>query len=151
MVQRAYLLNTASAYIGFMPLGQSICTYPLHSRPYGRSYHDWSISWWKWLLSIPKSRNPSMDNTGEKAFSDQPGSPVFFLCQTFGKHYLTPKRKLRVPARYAFFMPIINWVSVAPYDGISADELLNTAKRKIDTVTSLEVCMNGKPLDLGTK
>ena len=36
-----------------------ISIFPIESKPYGLSYGDWSVRWWKWLLSIPKSDNPS--------------------------------------------------------------------------------------------
>lgn len=123
-----------------------ISIYPLDSLPYGYSYLDWTIKWWKWLLSIPRGLNPSLDPTGSHASVNQIGQRVFFICQTFANHSLTPIRQVTLPDRCAIFTPIINWISVSPIDGVDEEQLLRSAKTKIDAVENLQLSINGKPV-----
>jgi hypothetical protein len=53
--------------------------YPIDSMPFGSTYEDWTIKFWQWLLSIPVSRNPAVDQTGEFCQEKQNDQPVFFL------------------------------------------------------------------------
>jgi hypothetical protein len=125
-----------------------ISVYAVDSLPYGSSYLEWTIRWWRWLLTIPKVLNPSLDVTGTRASINQTDRQVFFLCQTFGNHSLVPKRQIEISYACAIFMPILNWISVSPLDGIGEDQLLKTAKTKIDVVENLSLRVNGKPLQL---
>lgn len=52
--------------------------YSLQEEPFGISYANWTIQWWKWLQETPKSQNPSIDTTGEHCNVNQP-KEVFFL------------------------------------------------------------------------
>ena len=33
-------------------------TYVATDQPYGLTYGQWTVLWWKWAMSIPKARNP---------------------------------------------------------------------------------------------
>jgi len=120
--------------LGLYLVLDDITVYPCDSKPYGRSYIQWSTLWWQWLLSIPKRTSPAIDFTGQYGSLNQSDPNVFFLCQTFENPDSMPIRKIVVPSGKAIFMPIINWISVTPDDGINDMELQDTAKRKIDTV-----------------
>ena len=49
-------------------------------KPFESSYQDYVVSWWKWLISIPKELNPDGDDTGERStYGQNPMSPIFFL------------------------------------------------------------------------
>jgi len=39
--------------------------------------------WWQWVLSIPVSDSPLVDETGAHAYSGQPYADLLFLCGTF--------------------------------------------------------------------
>ena len=64
-----------------------ISIFPIHSKPFGYTYGEWSAMWWQWLLSIPKSKNPALDSTGANAHINQNYPNVFFLCQTYQEGY----------------------------------------------------------------
>ena len=53
--------------------------FAINSNPYGMTYEDWTISWWRWALSIPSDINPNLDKTGDNCAEKQGNSPVFFL------------------------------------------------------------------------
>ena len=73
------------------------------SKPYGKTYAEWSIHWCKWLLSIPKEINPVLDNTGENCAQKQNGS-VWFLTGTIGGQ---ARRKCTIPAGKGILFPIV--------------------------------------------
>jgi hypothetical protein len=122
---------------------------PINSMPFGLTYGDWTAKWWKWLLSIPKSRSPAMDTSGRHILSDQPDSNVLFLCQTIESAEHIPVRKGVIPHFRAILLPIINWISALGIDGKNEKELTQVAKRKMDVVNHLEICMNGIKLSTG--
>lgn len=113
-----------------------------NARPCGITYKDWTILWWKWLLGIPSSTNPAMDQTGENASLNQPHSKVFFLCQTIEGRQGIPNRSICVPTGTMLLMPVINWLSIWGDDGETDNELSLVAKKKMDVVSNLQFSMN---------
>jgi hypothetical protein len=125
-----------------MNKSNQVSIFAVNSSPYQVSYTEWTIRWWKWLLGIPKTQNPALDRTGKLAYGYQNDSNVFFLCQTFGMHDTMPIRHITIPSGTAIFMPVINWISVAPEDGINNDDLLKSAKYKVDAIETLDLFVN---------
>jgi hypothetical protein len=83
--------------------------FTVDSKPYGKTYGEWTVNWWQWALSIPSSINPVVDKTGLCASVNQPVADVWFLAGKFGTEdkYL-PERKCTVPFSRAILFPIIN-------------------------------------------
>jgi hypothetical protein len=79
---------------------------PPQSYAYGKTYGEWAVNWWQWVLSIPADRNPLTDETGEFAGEDQHG-PVWFVAGTFGN---SVERSYQVPAGKALFVPVFVWI-----------------------------------------
>jgi hypothetical protein len=106
---------------------------PLESRPYGRSYGEWVVAWWRWALKTPARVNPLLDPSSSNcAAGDQPRR-VRFIGGNFGGGADDPPvvRKCTVPAGTAFFFPVLNavWASTpAPNPGcaIPADPWYGT-------------------------
>ena len=113
---------------------------------FGLTYEEWSIKWWSWILSVPKSFNPTNDTTGEYAYIKQNNSNVVFLCQTFERSAFMPVRSVIIPRGTSIFMPLINWISVFPVDGVSDNDLISKAKMKIDSVGDLIIYVNGNEI-----
>jgi hypothetical protein len=78
--------------------------HPIGSRPYGRSYGEWSARWWQWIYSIPTPVNPNFDSTGADCAEGQSGH-VWFLAGTFGG---PAERTCTIPAGVSLLLPIIN-------------------------------------------
>ena len=75
-------------------------------KPFELSYQDYVIAWWKWLISIPKERNPDRDDTGEKSTDGQdPKLPVFFLSTGNPDHKV--ERKCDVPYNKGILIPLM--------------------------------------------
>ena len=117
--------------------------YQPNSKPFGLSLGDWSAKWWQWLLSIPKSINPTNDPTGKYASGGQLDPRVFFLCQTVEGVKEQPKRCISVRRGTCVFMPILNWISDFYEHGNSEKELIETAAQRMDTIGNLEFILNG--------
>ena len=118
--------------------------YHQNSLPLGLSFGEWSARWWQWLLSIPKSRNPALDLLGENAAIGQSDSNVFFLCQTIENIGKIPTRKIRIRKGTSIFLPVINWVSNFYEHGESEEDLIKTARERMDSIGNLEFYLNGK-------
>ena len=120
--------------------------YPIESRPYGCSYSEWSARWWQWLLSISKPSSPAFDSNGKNAGVQQKYPNVFFLCQTYERSGVIPKRSISLPKKKAIFMPIINWISLMHHDGETDKELLDKATKSMDVIGDMEISINGVAL-----
>lgn len=106
------------------------------SKPYGLIYADWIVKWWKWVLSIPKERNPTLDKIGNHVNERQCDSRVMFLSGTFGGPVT---RRCRVSSEKSILMPIINYeCSFADEPSIkSATGLKFKCKSEIDDIKNL--------------
>jgi len=79
---------------------------PPQAQPHGKSYGEWAVKWWQWVMSIPADRNPLTDTTGAFAAEDQSG-PVWFAAGTFGG---SAERSYTMPTGKAIFLPVFNWI-----------------------------------------
>jgi hypothetical protein len=58
--------------------------FPIDSRPYGKSYGEWTGAGWKWFQEIPFEVNPANDDTGEYCGTNQNDDGVWYFPGTFG-------------------------------------------------------------------
>lgn len=77
---------------------------PPHSHAFGKTFGEWSAEWWRFVLSIPASENPLLDETGDKCGIGQSGR-VWFLVGTWVGPII---RTCTIPSSKAIFLPIIN-------------------------------------------
>jgi hypothetical protein len=80
--------------------------YSLDEKPFGKSWTEWTIDWWKWLLSIPLSENPANDGIGKNAGQKQNGA-VWYLAGTKESTVGKVHRTCTVPSDKAIFFPIL--------------------------------------------
>ncbi|MGI9010208.1 MAG: hypothetical protein ACR2F1_03355 [Nitrososphaeraceae archaeon] len=125
--------------------------FPIKSKPFGFTYSEWSIKWWQWISSIPKDKNPTFDWSGDNINVNQNDKRVLFLCQTYEGVEPTPYRRNIITKGSSIFMPIINWISIMHHDGDTDEELLKSAKNKMDVVGDLEITINGTTINKGLK
>ncbi len=114
----------------------------INERPFGLSYSDWTVKWWNWIIQIPKEINPLFDINGKNAYLNQIDSNVFFLCQTLESSDKIPVRNIKIPKETSVFMPIINWISILHEDGENDQELLSTARERMNAVKDLQININ---------
>ncbi len=120
--------------------------FPPQSRPYDKTYADWTIEWWRWLLSLPNDRNPSVvnDNTGKLCSQGQSG-PVWFLPTTFNGR---AERTCNIPSDKGIIIEVYagecSYIEYPQYK--TESELRSCAKGQIDKTTSLDVSIDDKKI-----
>ena len=114
------------------------------SRPFGRTCAEWTAEWWKWALSIPKSRNPIVDQSGKNCANNQAG-PVWFLAGTLGG---PTERSCTISSEKGILFPIINIeCSFAEGGGATDEELSARAKFEMDQIINMHATINGIRFD----
>jgi hypothetical protein len=87
---------------------QSIEFYSSEESPHGFTFGAWTVRWWKWCFSIPRKRNPTVDETGIHAAEKQT-LPTWFLAGTWVKEERSyPHRKCYIPEGASILFPLIN-------------------------------------------
>jgi hypothetical protein len=115
--------------------------FPPNSKPYGKTFAEWSAEWIKWALTIPIRCNPAADTTGKNCAINQSG-PVWFLAGTFGG---SVKRKCSLPAGKAILFPVVlkECSFTEDLDLATESELRARTKEAIDNVSIMEVSVDG--------
>jgi hypothetical protein len=110
--------------------------YTPDSKPFGLSFSQWTVRWWRWLLSSPNIENPAVDKSGSYSKLSQENKNVWFLAGTFGGF---AERECKVPAGKSILMPIINYeCSFADEPSITTiDELELKCQSEIDDIKNL--------------
>jgi hypothetical protein len=117
---------------------------------FGRTYGEWSATWWQWLLSIPAPTNPTLDPTGQHCDVGQLDL-LFFLAGAPTSDAVM--RACTVPSGRRVLVPIItaecSTVEPAPFHGDHERELRACAKTLIDgvEVSSVQATIDGKAVE----
>jgi hypothetical protein len=86
-----------------------ISWYTSDSYPYGLSYGEWTVKWWQWVLSTPKSYSALIDQSGKNAAINQPSKDVWFLAGKLGSEDKNfPFRNCSIPVGRSILFPVIN-------------------------------------------
>jgi hypothetical protein len=114
--------------------------YDPDSRPFGRTFAEWTARWWQWILSVAKTENPLVDGNSRNCANNQTG-PVWFLAGTLKG---PAERSCTIPADNAILSPVINFeASVAEGDGTTDEELSARAKFEMDQITNMRAMISG--------
>ena len=115
-------------------------------KPLGRTWEDWTIEWWQWVLSIEKDKNPGIDTTGSKFNPHQPYGNVIFLVGTFEGN---AERSYVIPKGKNIFFPIINFITsyTEEPDLKTESQLIARATQDIDSIVNKRLIIDG--FDLG--
>jgi hypothetical protein len=116
-------------------------------RPFGKSWEEWTIEWWQWLLSMPKEISPAIDKTGRKfnLETQDKDCEVIFLAGNLGGY---TERTYVIPAGKALLFPIINYstsYSEEPQLKTEAD-LVQRATKDIDDIVEKMAMVDGHPI-----
>ena len=122
--------------------------YDREEHPFGKSWQEWAASWCKWMLSIPKKKNPSLDRTGKYCSINQDNHNVWFLTGTFGN--IAPiKRKCIMPSGKAIFFPVlVKEDSLAEDSDLKTEaDLINRCEQATNRLINIEVSIDDQRMD----
>jgi len=115
------------------------------SNPFGIPYREWTVRWWRWFLSQPKSTEPVggrkiSDNNTTANYQIYP--EVWFLTGTTGGF---AEKECDIPRGSALLCPIINFeISTAEDPNLKTDnDLVLYAKSDVDKIAKLNVEIDG--------
>ena len=116
--------------------------YPLDAQPYGRTWGEWTATWWQWAFSMPISSHPLFDSADCSA--GQSG-PVWFLGGAFTGTAAT--RTCTVPAGTALLFPLLNAecsdIEPPPFFGADEAEMRACARAFMEPASDLFCSIDG--------
>lgn len=116
------------------------------AKPYGKTYGYWTVRWWKWFLSTPKSINPVVDWSGKFAYVNQPSNDVWFLAgKVVSEDKKLPRRFCRIPTGRSILFPVINYeANQLEFPELRTfEDIVDRVKLEEDTITEKTCCVNG--------
>jgi hypothetical protein len=121
--------------------------YHKNSRPYGLSFSKWTSLWWKWLISIPKYRNPAIARSNKYCATSQYHQNVWFLA---GRFRGTARRCYKIPYGKAILFPVINYeCSFVDEPFIKTEkELESKCRSEINDIVDASAYLDGNRINL---
>ncbi len=113
------------------------------TQPFGRSYGQWSVEWWQWLLSLPADNNPLFEQ-GRVDCSRGAAGPVWFLAGAMGSG--TYNRTCTVPNNVGLFIPVTNAIVFATEKGETYKKMLTDATNYLNTAYDIRADVDGVPV-----
>jgi hypothetical protein len=122
--------------------------FPSGSSPYGETYGQWTVKWWKWCFSTPREINATIDEIGIYANQGQ-SEPVWFLAGCWvrpDRKY--PHRKCSIQAGVSILFPLINCEeNPLEYPDLkSKEDMKKRLLHDMGTVRELECSVNGNKI-----
>jgi hypothetical protein len=104
---------------------------------FGKSYDEWGVTWWHWVLQAPGTNHPLLDPTGQYCQNAQDtSSPVFFLVGDLSG--TVERSQCTVPKGKALFFPMINVeqdnAGIDPSMASTADQLKASATSFLNSI-----------------
>jgi hypothetical protein len=130
-------------------VNENISFFDSSDAPYGKTYGAWTVDWWKWILGIPKSINPALDNSGACSGINQKDQHVFFLAGKLAEERENiPERSCIIPGNKSILFPIINCESNPleyPELGTNKD-IFERVQSDENTITRKECYVDGNEI-----
>ena len=140
---------TATSTLGSSTTGSSPFIVSPTAIPFGKTFPQWTIEWWKYVMSFECAINPILDDDGQHALVGQYG-PVVYLAGTAGG---SATRLITITRDKLVLFPVINVINdypcpdFKPAPGQSVESFLSQgAKTTIDQAQNLFVTLDGSPI-----
>ncbi|HLN35443.1 MAG TPA: hypothetical protein VK250_09225 [Nitrososphaeraceae archaeon] len=123
-----------------------------NDNPYGFTYGQWTVKWWRWIWSIPDSTNPLRDDDGTYADINQPEKDVWFLVGTWATEKMTkvPNRDVTIPFDRSILFPVINCeANPIEYPYLKTDEdIVNHVVKDENTIVLKEAYIDSMAIPI---
>lgn len=119
-----------------------------NDKPYGKSYGEWTVKWWQWMVSIPMDLNPVADEDGRHAGINQTDPYVWFLAGTLGGSSVS--RRCKIPLKRSILFPVIN-IEINPVEQPSLkspDDMIRYVTKDEDDIIDLDAKVNGQKVPI---
>lgn len=126
----------------------STLTLDPRSDPFGKTFRQWTVEYWKYVMSFACEINPLLDDSGDHVIRDQEG-PVIFLSSVTGG---IASREVTVPADAAMLFPVLSVLAGypctdalgKPAPGQTVESFLQAGTKSfIDKARNLRVTLDG--------
>jgi hypothetical protein len=117
--------------------------------PFNETYEAHIKRFWKWILELPKYKNPWYDETGAICTREQPATDsIFYLGGNGGGRSEGWNRTCTVPYGKGLFIPVmVVAVSEKDFPGKRIEELGKIARKDQDSVTNLYLKIDSREYD----
>jgi hypothetical protein len=115
--------------------------------PYGKSYGEWTVEWWRWILGIPKRVSPVVDVSGEYTAMNQQNRDVYFLAGKLAEERDDlPERYCKISAYKSILVPVINSESsmLENPELRNDDDIVQHVKNDQNTIVKKQFYLDGK-------
>jgi hypothetical protein len=111
--------------------------FSVNDKPYGKSWSEWSVLWWKWRMPLSLSKDPGYH---------QYDNNMIFLAYSFNGY---DEYQLTIPSGKDLFFPIITAInSYAEDKTMKTDQdLIKWSREDVAKVAKKEVMINGERLE----
>jgi hypothetical protein len=117
--------------------------------PYGKTYGNWTVEWWRWALGIPKPINPTIDRTGEYVDVGQQNRDVLFLTGKLANEGRDiPNRFCTISTKKSILFPVINCESnqLEHPELRTHQDIVERVKRDEDTIIKKDCFVDGRKI-----
>jgi hypothetical protein len=124
--------------------------FTIDEEPFGRSWEDWTSSWWKWFFSTPKENHPAYDETGLKSEVNLLDPNVWFLAGTTEGR---AERTITIPAWKAVLLPVINvGTSYSENPSLRTEgEMMSFVNAHMKDIAKKEAIIDGDKVDISDR
>jgi len=114
-------------------------------KPYGITYGKWTVKWWQWIYSTPRSISPLFDPDGKHWKKNQPLSDVWFLVGSLADiPKPLPHRKIKMKFGRSILFPVLNCeANLCEYPEFTHDELVKHVTVDVNSVLQKDCTING--------
>ena len=124
--------------------------YTMDEKPFGKSWDEWTSTWWTWFFSTPIENHPAFDETGNKSCANPFDPNVWFLAGTTGGN---AERTITIPAGKAVLLPVINVAtSYSENPNLKTEEEMTSfIQAHMKDIAKREASIDGEKVDISEK
>lgn len=117
--------------------------YPAESKPYGKSYPEWSALWWKFVKEYPNDGRLN-DVNGTLCAVNQTGNVWMLPGASSGNAFSTVNRYCTIPNGVSLLIsPDDNYCTMEEHPKMGYQQLLDCAKQSLEEDTSSKAKLDG--------
>ena len=125
-----------------------VSLFPRNHKPFGKTWEQWTVEWWRWLFSFPKEINPATSKT-DLNFTHITNDVVFLA--GVDSNTGPVERTITIPPQKAILFPIINFITSYLEDPSirSEKDLISSTKSNIDDIVIKQLVVDETNINAG--